>query len=259
MSVLRNCIISLAIFCCTKINAQSTDTLSNHYSDVDTLIEDSVVPSKEQHKYNADTSSEKKYIRMYIDEEKLEALKKKKDFQYPDIENDSSYNSEELFKRPAKQKTRTIPAIDGSVLLWIVLGVAIVIIVLQFSGISLRQIFSPASLKQAGLNDGLTENIHDISFDEAISKALADKHFSLAIRLMYFQNLKILADTNRIKWNEHKTNWQYVNELAGTTLQNGLRRTTYIFEYVQYGKVIIEETKFNQLQNIFKQFKESII
>ncbi|NMG68272.1 DUF4129 domain-containing protein, partial [Azoarcus indigens] len=114
-------------------------------------------------------------------------------------------------------------------------------------------------LKQAGLNDGLTENIHDISFDEAISKALADKHFSLAIRLMYLQNLKILADTNRIKWNEHKTNWQYVNELAGTTLQNGLRRTTYIFEYVQYGKVIIEETKFNQLQNIFKQFKESII
>jgi len=172
--------------------------------------------------------------------------------------NDSLYNNEEIIQRPQKQQTRAIPPFDGSVLLWIVLGVAIVIIILQFSGISLRQIFSPPGLKQ-GLHDDLTENIHAISFDESISKAISDKNFSLAIRLMYLQNLKILSDKNRIKWHENKTNWHYVGELSGTPLQNGLRTTTYIFEYVQYGKVAIEEAKFNQLQNIFKQFKESIV
>jgi len=81
MRVVRNLLIAFAVCCCSKISAQSTDTLSNHYNDVDTLIEDSAVTVTQQHQYDSDTSSSsKKYTRMYMDEETLEALRKKNDF-----------------------------------------------------------------------------------------------------------------------------------------------------------------------------------
>jgi len=68
------------------------------------------------------------------------------------------------------------------------------------------------------------ENIHAMSFSEAIAKALSGKDYRLAVRLMYLQNLKLLNDKLLITWQPYKTNYDYVSELNDGNLKNAFKK-----------------------------------
>lgn len=109
--------------------------------------------------------------------------------------------------------------------------------------------------------ENLTENIHEISFQDRIEEAEATRNYRLVVRLLYLQTLKQLTDRSLIDWKPDKTNRQYVHELAGSPLQASFERLTTQFERVWYGDFPVSETIFGDLRAEFTQFnnwKESV-
>jgi len=113
--------------------------------------------------------------------------------------------------------------------------------------------------QSAGLDyENLSENIHEINFDEAIDEAARQRNYRLATRLLYLQTLKRLTDTGQISYKADKTNRQYVHELSGSPRQADFDELTRQFEFVWYGNFPIDESRFAAIQARFRQFMNSV-
>ncbi|QDK83120.1 DUF4129 domain-containing protein [Spirosoma sp. KCTC 42546] len=106
--------------------------------------------------------------------------------------------------------------------------------------------------------ENLAENIHEINFDAAVEEAVTNRNFRLATRLLYLQTLKRLTDAGRITYKPDKTNRQYVYELANSPLQTDFETLTRQFEFVWYGDFPIDESRFGQLRQQFRQFNQPV-
>jgi hypothetical protein len=103
-----------------------------------------------------------------------------------------------------------------------------------------------------------TENIHTISFDEAIDNALQNGNYRLAIRLLYLQNLKVLSDKNIIAWQSNKTNYDYLHEIIEPNLQQLFKHITDVFEYAWYGHLTVDREDFDELKESIVKFKSRL-
>lgn len=102
------------------------------------------------------------------------------------------------------------------------------------------------------------ENIHAISFDAAIQEALQNGNYRLAVRLLYLQSLKILADKNLIAWLPNKTNADYLREINSTQLQQPFKTITHIFEYAWYGNLAVTGDDYTEMKEKFSQFQSQL-
>jgi hypothetical protein len=225
---------------------------------VDTIVEEvneGIVapPAEATEDEESDDETAHTYERRHMDEGRLQSLRSRREFKYPDLENDTL----EVKHDPPPESR--FEGIDVSVFLWLIVAIGAVIVVLQLSGVNMRQLFSPSRLDKRDEPDELSENIHDIPFEKAISNAINAGNYALATRLMYLQGLKLLSDKNLISWHENKTNWQYVYELKDTRLRSSFRTVTSIFEYVQYGNMRVEKEKFASVQEAFQNFKMQVV
>lgn len=117
----------------------------------------------------------------------------------------------------------------------------------------------PKKAQSGGLDyENLAENIHEIDFDAAVDEAVSQRNFRLAVRLLYLQTLKRLTDAGRIDYKPDKTNRQYVYELANLPLQADFESLTRQFEFVWYGDLPVDETRFIQIQTMFREFGRAI-
>lgn len=106
--------------------------------------------------------------------------------------------------------------------------------------------------------ENLAENIHEIDFDTAVEQAVTERNFRLATRLLYLQTLKRLTDAGRIIYKPDKTNRQYVYELVNSPLQADFEMLTRQFEFVWYGDFPVDEARFGQLRQQFRQFMNPV-
>ncbi|MEO6314833.1 MAG: DUF4129 domain-containing protein [Chitinophagaceae bacterium] len=102
------------------------------------------------------------------------------------------------------------------------------------------------------------EDIHSINFDEAIDLAIQNNNYRLAVRLLYLQSLKKLADRNLINWQLNKTNIAYLQELQGSAQQPFFSNLTLQFENNWYGDLPITATEFEAVHQQFKQFNRQL-
>ena len=103
-----------------------------------------------------------------------------------------------------------------------------------------------------------SEDINAIPFDEAISEALKNGNYRLAIRLLYLQNLKILADRNLILWQPNKTNTDYWRELKNESLKQSFKNATNIFEYAWYGSHTVSSNDFSVMKDELTNFQNRL-
>ncbi len=102
------------------------------------------------------------------------------------------------------------------------------------------------------------ENIHEISFDSEIEKAIAQNNYRLAVRLLYLKCLKQLSDTQLIQWQIDKTNAAYIHELTDPGQQQTFKLITRQFEYVWYGNFGIDKQAFSNIDALFQDFKKQL-
>ncbi|MGM9506245.1 DUF4129 domain-containing protein [Larkinella sp. GY13] len=117
-------------------------------------------------------------------------------------------------------------------------------------------IFSKKSQGAALAYETLTENIHEIDFEQQINAAIDQRNYRLAVRLLYLQTLKHLSNHNLIDWKPNKTNRSYVYELAQSPKQPAFETLTTQFEYIWYGDFPITEERFKPLQESFERFNQ---
>ena len=143
---------------------------------------------------------------------------------------------------------------------WSIGAIAVAIItffVLRLTGMNKNGLFAKdgsATLGYATEND----DIHGIDFNAAIDVASAKQNYRLAVRLLYLQTLKLLADNAVIDWRINKTNAAYVQEVKGYQGQLQFLQLTNYFDKAWYGESNVDTKQFSQLKELFSQFQQQI-
>lgn len=138
--------------------------------------------------------------------------------------------------------------------LLIVIVVALVVFaVIKLIGLDMK-IFATKSRAVDVPYDESMENIHEINFNEEIDKAIANRNYRLAVRLLYLRSLKLLNDRELINWQPEKTNQVYIEELTDPERKQQFSVLTLQFEYIWYGDFAIDKDSFNGLKVNFERF-----
>jgi hypothetical protein len=149
----------------------------------------------------------------------------------------------QLFNNKAYQQTNY----DFYEYLYIGLAaVVIVFIALRFNQINITGMFKREAKKTEIPYGESLENIHEISFDDEIMKAISARNYRLAVRLLYLRSLKQLNDAQLIHWQIEKTNTTYLTELTDTDIRQSFGLLTTQFEYVWYGDFAVNQDSFQQ-------------
>ena len=136
--------------------------------------------------------------------------------------------------------------------------VLLVIFVTKLAGMNRVGLFGKKNLGGTLEYTTSEENIFAINFNEALQAALEQKNFRMAIRLLYLQSLKKLADRQMIEWKVNKTNSTYVEELTELQQQRVFSHLTSQFETHWYGNQPVQEYDFYPLQQEFEQFNKQL-
>lgn len=157
------------------------------------------------------------------------------------------------------QKATTGPSIPY--MQWIIGAAALallVYVIFKMAGLNIANIFNRES---RNINIPYTEsleNIHQITFEEEIEKALSQRNYRLAVRLLYLSTLKQLNDAQLIHWQIEKTNAAYLNELSDAGQRQSFGILTRQFEYVWYGDFPVDGTSFGNINTLFHDFKNKL-
>ena len=101
--------------------------------------------------------------------------------------------------------------------------------------------------------DEAVDNIYGVDFDAALAQALAAENYREAIRVVYLQKLKTLADARLIDWQPFKTPSQYVRELAAPASAPAFRSLTAHFLRVRYGNFPATRALYDDVQALRKE------
>lgn len=112
---------------------------------------------------------------------------------------------------------------------------------------------------QVPLKSGvIEEDIHSLDFDKLIRDAIQQEQYRLAIRLVFLQALKLLADHQHIHWQPGKTNHDYLDELTDARLRTGFNELNFYFEYAWYGNFTINSQLFTRVSAIYENWKSTV-
>lgn len=148
---------------------------------------------------------------------------------------------------------------SGSFLKYLVILVAaglIVFVVIKFAGLDLKIFARKAKAVDVPYTES-ADNIHEISFNEEIDKAVTAGNYRLAVRLFYLKSLKLLNDGGLISWQPEKTNQAYIDELTDPDKKMSFALLTTQFEYIWYGEFFIDREQFSEVKNNFERFNLS--
>ena len=131
----------------------------------------------------------------------------------------------------------------------------LIYVIFKLAGLNIANIFNRHSREIAIPYTESLENIHQITFDEEIEKALNQRNYRLAVRLLYLKTLKQLNDAQLINWQIEKTNSAYLNELTDMEQRQSFSILTRQFEYVWYGDFPVDGRSFQNINTLFNDFK----
>lgn len=191
----------------------------------------------------------------------LQKLRKDKDFQYIQLSEPAKSIWERFWSWVWQQIIDIMRTRKGKTIVWAVLflaaAAAIVFFITKVMGINKEGLFGRSSGR--GLQYCTAEeDIHAISFDEAIRNAAENNNFRLAIRLLYLQSLKQLSDKGYIEWQKDKTNNEYITEVTGKSWQALFKKLTGNFEYTWYGEMNVSHGNYQNIYNQFQQFNHQL-
>lgn len=185
----------------------------------------------------------------------ITALQEQDDFWYANAVREK--------KKPEQQKVNgnNLPE-QGfawmSTILWVVIvGVflAVVIYYMAESGLfRRRKKIVPEKAQDPSLEE-MPENIFAISYQKEIDKAVAAGDYRLAVRLQYLRLLKHMAEKNQIRYQQDKTNMDYLMQLYNTDYYHDFFRITRHYEYSWYGRFAVSHDIYRMIAQDVEQFQ----
>jgi hypothetical protein len=93
------------------------------------------------------------------------------------------------------------------------------------------------------------------AWELALHEALRIPDYRLAVRIHYLNCLQELHEKGKIRFEIEKTNWDYIHELSNGHKKEFIVLTKY-FEYIWYGEFSLDEARYLELKQRFKQFNQ---
>ncbi len=94
-------------------------------------------------------------------------------------------------------------------------------------------------------------NIENTDINSLIKDAENNQDFRLAIRYHYLLVLKTLSLKDHIRFEEDKTNSEYQSEVSTTPFSKNFAYTSYLYNYVWYGKFPLSFSKYEKAKTNF--------
>ncbi len=95
------------------------------------------------------------------------------------------------------------------------------------------------------------ENIENADINRLINNAEGANDYRLAIRYYYLLVLKNLSIKNYIKFEDDKTNAEYLNEISTTPFSKEFTYASYLYNYIWYGEFSLNTVDYNKAKNNF--------
>lgn len=102
------------------------------------------------------------------------------------------------------------------------------------------------------------ENIAQADIKTLIANAEKTNDYRLAIRYYYLLVLKQLNLNNFIKYEDDKTNADYMNAIASQNFSKGFAYTSYIYDYTWYGEFSLNKEQYQLARDSFVQLIKEI-
>ena len=141
--------------------------------------------------------------------------------------------------------------------LYVVIGLGLLFAILRLLQMDARGLIAGRKARRLDFAE-LEENLDHLDFDRLIAEAIAAQDYRRAVRLVYLQALRQLADRELIHWTRDKTNHDYLDELNTSALHGPLADLTYVFEYVWYGDFPVDAGSFAWVQKAYGRFTEHL-
>ena len=147
------------------------------------------------------------------------------------------------------------------VLIWVLIIAAVVLVLYQLFQVRFGKLWRKKSdeAKVSTVQEGdEIEDIRNVEFDDAVQKAIAEKRYRVAVRLLYLRSLRQLQDRAMINWRREKTNRDYLYELSDTRLRPLFADLTFVFEYIWYGEFPVDAAHFETAHAGFLAFDQAL-
>ena len=95
------------------------------------------------------------------------------------------------------------------------------------------------------------DNIENTDIDTLIKQAENEGNYRLAIRYYYLLVLKTLSLKNHIKFEDDKTNSEYLIDIQGKPFSANFEYTSYLYNYIWYGEFPLNIEKYNKAKSNF--------
>lgn len=102
------------------------------------------------------------------------------------------------------------------------------------------------------------DNIESADISTLIKNAENDNNYRLAVRYYYLLVLKTLSINNYIKFEDDKTNNEYLNDLNNTAFSKDFAYTSYLYNYIWYGEFPLNIDKYNKAKSNFLSFLKQV-
>lgn len=141
---------------------------------------------------------------------------------------------------------------DGDIRIFIYIAIA-----LAFSALIVFLLYRHRSGlfgKAGNINraDDEEDDIYGIDFDAAYARAMAQKDYYRAVRIVYLRTLRRLSDNQRISWQLYKTPTEYTREFLSADFQ----RMTSVFMRVRYGNYPASEELVDLLVSLEDEIRK---
>ncbi|WP_276367602.1 hypothetical protein [Chryseolinea sp. H1M3-3] len=197
-----------------------------------------------------------------FDEAAIQKLRSDKDLQYNEIPTVAESLWQRLLMWIVKFFATLFSEVilaDWTKILWYGLSLAaIVVVIMILLRVNAFKVFYAGEGASTLSYHVLEEDIHNLDFDKLIREAIGQRDYRKAIRLLFLQSLKLLADKNLIQWEQGKTNHDYLSELTGEELKRGFKDLNYYFEYAWYGNFAVSNEMFLKVQRTFMEWRSRI-
>ena len=110
---------------------------------------------------------------------------------------------------------------------------------------------SKANKKITDYSEITAENIENADINALIYNAENDNNYRLAIRYYYLLVLKTLTQKNYIKFEDDKTNADYLNEVNQQPFSTDFSYISYIYSYIWYGQFGITNEDYTKAKGKF--------
>lgn len=106
--------------------------------------------------------------------------------------------------------------------------------------------------------DDLDENIHEVDFERLLQQATQNEQFKLAVRILYLNIIKVLADKELIEWKKNKTNGHYLREMNQHHSSVNFSMLTTIYEQSWFSAQALSKNRYTHIATYFTNYIKAI-